>query len=43
MSGFAKFIYNIINSRFKKFIVIVLTAVAFFASGYDVSNKIGIG
>ncbi len=32
MSGFTKFIYNIINSRFKKFIVIVLTAVAFFAS-----------
>ena len=32
MNGFAKFIYNIINSRFKKFLVIVLTAAAFFAS-----------
>jgi len=32
MKGFAKFIYNIINSRFKKFIVILLTALAFFAS-----------
>jgi multidrug efflux pump subunit AcrB len=32
MKGFTKFIYNIINSRFKKFIVILLTALAFFAS-----------
>ncbi len=32
MSGFARFIYNIINSRFKKTLVILLTAVAFFAS-----------
>ena len=32
MNGFAKFIYNIINSRFKKFLVILLTAIAFFAS-----------
>ncbi len=32
IKGFGKFIYNIINSRFKKTLVIILTAVAFFAS-----------
>jgi multidrug efflux pump subunit AcrB len=32
MSGFKKFVYNIISSKLKKFLVIVLTAVAFFAS-----------
>ncbi len=32
MKGFTKFIYNIINSRVKKTLVILLTAVAFFAS-----------
>jgi len=32
MKGLERFIYNIIGSKFKKFMVIVLTAVAFFAS-----------
>jgi len=32
MNWFAKFIYNIISSRSKKFLVIVLTAAAFFGS-----------
>jgi multidrug efflux pump subunit AcrB len=32
MKRFERFIYNILKSKFKKFLVIVLTAVAFFAS-----------
>ena len=32
MKGLERFIYNILGSKSKKFMVIVLTAVAFFAS-----------
>jgi len=32
MKGLERFVYNILGSKFKKFMVIVLTAVAFFAS-----------